>query len=336
MADQEDFKYNLKSINHYKYLDTYYKFGGSQSECDLLRREFPSKEGIYDFCLSLRGNLEYFDNLKNLDLFTNDKCQYLNCWIHDRLLNLGFDIAGESTTIFLQILKYFTFFKLDEKCKYEFFHIDKKKYEKMKKLYDYILDFMNIKWYANTYGCSEENKEYINERRRIYQEVKVDCEKNTSQPYYCIVLKHLKEAYKNDELTSFECTKMKSSPPRAQLGETLQGAHHGDSGDLQHALGPGSDHPREFPTTSAGQTEESSFPSSTPMAVFFPFLGSLLSVFTLYRFTPMGPWLRTRFLPKKMDGTNMGEVETFESVENDYENVNLTPHISKHLIGYNP
>lgn len=50
----------------------------------------------------------------------------------------------------------------------------------------------------------------------------------------------------------------------------------------------------------------------------------------------MGPWLRTRFLPKKMDGTNMGEVETFESVENDYENVNLTPHISKHLIGYNP
>lgn len=263
-------------------MDTYYKFGGSHSECDLLRREFPSKEGIYDFCLSLRGNLEYFDNLKNLDLFTNDKCQYLNCWIQDRLLNLGFHKTQELTTIFSKILSYFTFFDLGEKCKYEFFDIDKEKYEKMKKLYDYVLDFTKIEWYAKTYGCSEENKEYINERRIIYQEVKEDCENNTRQAY-CIVLKHLKEAYKNDELTSFECTKMKSIPLRAELEGKLQGAHRGDSGDLQHALGPRSDHPGEFPTASAGQTEESSFSSSTPMAVFFPFLGSLLSVFTLYR-----------------------------------------------------
>ncbi|SBT54182.1 PIR Superfamily Protein [Plasmodium ovale wallikeri] len=336
MEDQEDFKYKLKSIDHYKYLDSHYKFGGSHSECDLLQRKFPSKQGIYDFCLSLRGNLDYFDELNNLGLFKNDKCQYLNCWIHDRLLNLGFVMNGEeSASIFFQILEYFSFFNLSEKCKYEFFHINKEKYEKMKKLYDYVLDFTKIEWYATTYGCTEENKQYINERRRIYQEVKEDCGKDTRQPY-CIVLEHLKEAYANDELANFECTKFKSSPLHAEAGGRLQGDHRRDSGHLQHDLGPDSDPRGQFPSASLGQTEESSFPSSTPMAVSFPFLGSLLTVFTLYKFTPVGSWLRTPFLPNKMNTSNMGEVETLESVENDYENVNLNPHMSKHLIGYNP
>ncbi|SBS90154.1 PIR protein [Plasmodium ovale] len=337
MTDPNDFKNHLKSVEHYKYLDNDHKFAGNPEACALLRNKFPNKNEIYDFCLSLRGNLDYFSNLRPLNLFKDDNCQYLNCWINDRLLSLGFNVGGNSANIIIEILRYFTFFEVDKTCKYEFSHIEKKQYEKMKTLYDYVLDFSNIQWYANKYGCSTENEQYINERRRVYEEVIEDCKKPQKETY-CIVLKHLQEAYRNNELLNFRCTKFKDHSSRdTGRSRMLQSGQNDGSGEFHGALGSENDHQRVHSSASVEETEESSLPSSTtPMAVLFPFLGSSLILFILYRFSPMGHWLRTRFLRKNMVRSNIDEDETVETIQNAYEMENISPQISRHLIGYNP
>lgn len=50
----------------------------------------------------------------------------------------------------------------------------------------------------------------------------------------------------------------------------------------------------------------------------------------------MGHWLRTRFLRKNMVRSNIDEDETVETIQNAYEMENISPQISRHLIGYNP
>lgn len=265
-------------------MDNDHKFAGNPEACALLRNKFPNKNGIYDFCLSLRGNLDYFSNLRPLNLFKDDNCQYLNCWINNRLLSLGFNVGGNSANIIIEILRYFTFFEVDKTCKYEFSHIEKKQYEKMKTLYDYVLDFSNIQWYANKYGCSTENEQYINERRRVYEEVIEDCKKPQKETY-CIVLKHLQEAYRNNELLNFRCTKFKDHSSRdTGRSRMLQSGQNDGSGEFHGALGSENNHQRVHSSASVEETEESSLPSSTtPMAVLFPFLGSSLILFILYR-----------------------------------------------------
>ncbi|SBS93519.1 PIR Superfamily Protein [Plasmodium ovale curtisi] len=151
----------------YKYFDDYYRYHGNEDKCEELKKESPKYLQIYDFCRKLAGNLDNFNKLKSDELFDNDHCLYLNCWINYRLIEMGFNMRDtESARIFGKIMGYFISYKViyNLNSTYIFHVIDRGDYNKMSKLYNYIMDYKIIKYYDNgkdDYECNTKNFLYI-------------------------------------------------------------------------------------------------------------------------------------------------------------------------------
>ncbi|SBT00802.1 PIR Superfamily Protein, partial [Plasmodium ovale curtisi] len=164
----------------YKYFDDYYRYYGNENKCEELKKEFQKYLQIYDFCWSLAGNLDNFNKLKSDGLFDNDHCLYLNCWINYRLIEIGFNMRDtESARIFGKIMSYFISYKViyNLKCTYIFHVIDGKDYNKMSKLYNYIMYYKIIVYYDNEkddYECNTKNFQYIKDGNSAYNDIKSD------------------------------------------------------------------------------------------------------------------------------------------------------------------
>ncbi|SBS89373.1 PIR Superfamily Protein [Plasmodium ovale curtisi] len=338
MSETVDFLNYLTSTNCYNYLDNIYKNRGNKDKCEKLKNDFQRYPQIYDFCMSLTGNLGNFDKLKSDGLFDGDRCRYLNLWINDRLIGMRLDTKSmDYTSIIGKIIILFTDFKMYEKnCYYDFHLIDGKDYTKVRKLYNYIMDYGIIKFYANgeyNYECNTKNVDYIKDGVNAYNDIKRDCAQN-NQKYYCIAMRDFEKVNNKDDLLKLQCKKIKSEFPSEiertdqlrQGQRTFQGAYHSAGSQVQ-----GNRMESETPDSHALSTFE------IVMSLFFPFLGLFAIFFILYKFTPFGSWLDSNVLKKKKISHNLNEDdEAAEDILDKTYGHMYTPYQSKlHHVGYN-
>ncbi|SBT83028.1 PIR protein [Plasmodium ovale] len=338
MSETVDFLNYLTSTNCYNYLDNIYKNRGNKDKCEKLKNDFQRYPQIYDFCMSLTGNLDNFNKLKSDGLFDDDRCRYLNFWIYDRLEGMGLDTKSmDHPSIIGKIIILFNNFKMYEKnCNYDFHLIDGKDYTKMRKLYNYIMDYGIIKYYANgenNYECNTKNVDYIKDGINAYNDIKRDCAQN-NQKYYCIAMRDFEKVNNKDDLLKLQCKKIKSEFPSeiARTDHLRQGQHAFEG--AYHSVGSqvkGSRMESETPDSHSLSASE------IVMSLLFPFLGLLAIFFILYKFTPFGSWLDSNVLRKKKISHNLHEDdEVAEDILDKTYGHMYTPYQSKlHQVGYN-
>lgn len=257
-------------------MDEYNDNNGHSPKCTEILRKFIDHEDIYKFCISFRSNLDIFGSwsIAGLSLTQEEQCHYLNSWINNRLINLNFSSEHEKQKEISDLIsEYIKEFKIDKKCTHiQFSLINKDDYAKMKTLYDYALDSAKILHYAKKFGCTQENKNYIDNIHSIYTQVKRDCNEIDTKPY-CVTWKYIKDNYTDKEMSELACKTIYNDPSEIKLGtdqadiDIPESSSEGRNPFGKDAEGGAS------PTTS----------SSTVVATLLPLLGLILILFILYR-----------------------------------------------------
>ncbi|SBS93940.1 PIR Superfamily Protein [Plasmodium ovale curtisi] len=336
-------KYPLTSDDYYDKLDNRFITTGNTDKCNILDREFNDYHEIYGFCLSLTGNLQNYDNLPSLYLLDKHRCNYFNIWIYKSLLKKNLASRGtKSTLIKKRIIELWEFYKMQEKCPWDFVsYFDETDYDKMKRLYDYALNYEMLKFdiEKNKYPCSQENDDYIKRSIELYTQAKSECVHDTPNKKYCKALNDIRTIYTNDELSSLKCNKIVShEAAQKEIAEMLekqvQGVHFrevvNEPAILQqsaHSSDGALSNPEDISPYSA---------SSSAMATVSPILGILITFFALHKFTPLGSWIHSLLLKRKVIESNNDVGEQHEILENIYDPMGNTSLTDQNYVSYHP
>ncbi|SBT55831.1 PIR Superfamily Protein [Plasmodium ovale wallikeri] len=337
---------HLTSNKRYDILDIKFINEGDKTECNALDHKLKDGSSIYLFCLGLTGNLKMFDNLEFGDIFDDYRCKYLNLWIYDRISKTSIKLGHEKyLPITNNIMNYFSKYNVSNKCKMYFLSYlnEDNKYNEMKRLYDYALNYKILKFDIdkNNYQCTEYDEKYINDSISLYNEINSECSPE-SELLHCVALREIREFYPNEELLQLKCKNgISSKPPHARQGQL--------SGRLQltenrmdthrHPYGVDGSFgilPQESVDQFSGTSEYKPIISNPHvlMAFIFPLLGVVLILFILYKFTPLGSLLYSRLLRIKRIRSTIGNDENEELLENSYYSMDAYTYNSEHQIGY--
>ncbi|SBT55240.1 PIR Superfamily Protein [Plasmodium ovale wallikeri] len=75
--------------------------------------------------------------------------------------------------------------------------------------------------------------------------------------------------------------------------------------------------------------------SHNAMAITFPFLGALSIFYSLYKFTPVGSLINSRFTRNKINNFDINEDE-HELLGNEFDHEHMNISVDQHGIGYHP
>ncbi|SBT83624.1 PIR protein [Plasmodium ovale] len=339
MSDDYDNIGTLTSVKNYDKLDNNDNTYGEYDKCYSQETKVKEFDGFGDFCYKLTGNLVNFKRLPFEDLFPNSRCKYLNCWVYDRLLKENIKITDKKFyDIIPAIIKIFYDSYEHNECSYNFFSIPIEDFKKMKKLYDYGSNYSMIKFelQGNQNKCSQEYYTYINRSVELYKSVKAEC--STKKDLYCTVIDDIEKIHKYEELSGLTCIPV-SNPTElqnmrqdslhddgAQENESRGGMHEGHRESLSY----------ESPQEDAMDQEQgigtdSPSSSNVTMGILFPFMGILLSAFSLYKFTPIGSLLQDSIGRKQFIGHASEELE---SIPYSYGDMDTNDYGNSHHIGY--
>ncbi|SBT83455.1 PIR protein [Plasmodium ovale] len=328
--------YFLPSVKNYRHLSTYgYHYDGDINLCEDMEKELNDYEGIEKLCLIITGILNKFDVLKIDNLFENDKCPFVNIWLHDELFNnIKKKYGHKNISEFIVHLlneRQKLFQKPEnkgrvEKCKIRTDLNNELFFKEMKKLYDYVTDYetINRKLQDPEFMCSEKYKQYIEDGVDVYNKAKSGCE--TKENIYCAEYRRIKNYITDDILSKLKCTKEKPkalsvSEGHSHLREQTARSQH--EGTPPYGLDSG-------PELDSNLHSH----SSKSIAIIFPLIGILLIFFFLFKFTPLVALLRHRLLKKKITGPyqDKDEKEEFLSCIQDHSSINTEN--SAHNVGY--
>ncbi|SBT02418.1 PIR protein [Plasmodium ovale] len=305
---------------------------------DLDNNEFES------FCKKITGAIGEYSVMPTLINLDKYRCKYFNLWICDHISKLSGMLNNPKFSDFkTKITNIWKENNLESTCTWHFIsYIDDSDYDKIKKLYDYALNYHTFKSYIFTRNkpCNTEDKSYIEESLKIYEEAKHKCTPvSHEESLLCTALQDVQWVYKSDELSKITCNgEISIDKIRAEVQKLLTkeqatlppqaGASQSDS-DQSVIKNPVQSHD--------STPEETSSFSNTQKAtsVVFPLFGILLSFFLFYKFTPAGTWLHSHLQSKKTVSSNLNEEETHDLLENTHNSIieNSNTH---HLVGYHP
>ncbi|SBT57419.1 PIR Superfamily Protein [Plasmodium ovale wallikeri] len=328
--------YFLPSVKNYRHLSTYgYHYNGDINLCEDIETKLNDYEGIEKLCLTITGILNKFDEVKIDNLFENDKCTFVNIWLHDELFkNIKKKYGHKNISEFIVHLlneRQKLFQKPEnigrvEKCEIRIDLNNEHFFKKMKKLYDYVTDYKTIhsKLQDPGFMCSEKYKQYIEDGVDVYNQAKSGCE--TEGNIYCAEYRRIKNYITDDILSKLKCTKEKPktlsiSDDHSHLRERASRSPH--DGSPSHGVHSG---PELDPNHNSH--------SSISIAVIFPIIGILLIFFFLLKFTPLAALLRNRLLKKKITGPyeDKDEKEEFLSCIQEHSSTNTEN--SAYKVGY--
>ncbi|SBT73224.1 Plasmodium vivax Vir protein, putative, partial [Plasmodium ovale] len=330
---------------------------GDKEKCqelyETMEREYQGSDSVDFFCQNFTGNLKNYKNIKFSDFFDKFRCKFLNIWIYKYLvkekLNL-FDL--KSTFIKGRIVKFWNEYDFKNTCDYDFiYYSNKVDYDRMKKMYEFALNYEKLYFFIKTSNdpCTTEDEQYIQESHKLYEEVKSECEseldpepepepefssKYITKRIHCDALKDIYKFYSKNELSELKCTTTMSAEQvlkkikereSAQLSKVVfREIESRDSrlGSSENQLSP---------------SEETSSPSDShnAMAITFPLLGVLSIFYSLYKFTPVGSLINSRFMGSKVNSFNINEGE-HELLENEFDHEHMNVSFGEHGIGYHP
>ncbi|SBT74558.1 PIR protein [Plasmodium ovale] len=335
------------SVEYYKQVDNRYSRGKDDSKCNQLINELGNEfenEEFRLFCKKLTGALEEYIIMPTLVVLNQYRCKYFNLWICDRMSKVSDDFKHTKfNDIKTKITNIWKENDLQSTCTWHFIsYIEDSDYDKIKKLYEYALNYHTFKSYFVTRNkpCDTEYKNYIEESIRIYEEAKYKCTSDSNaKSLLCIALQDVKSEYKNNELSTITCNgqiSIESIRQEVQSSLTQQqailsqqaGASQSDSdqSERENLVQSHESAPEETPSFSYTQKATS---------VVFPLFGILLSFFLFYKFTPAGTWLHDHLQSKKNVSFNLNEEEAHDLLENTHNTIieNSNTH---HLVGYHP
>ncbi|SBS90694.1 PIR Superfamily Protein [Plasmodium ovale curtisi] len=320
---------SLPSYINYNRLDKNYKKFGDIDHCTSLQSQLHGYENFSEFCLNYTGILENYDYWTLVESFNKDRCKTLKYWIYDYIFNriVYKNSDSTSTAIISKILPRWIVKFPSNVCDIALPPL-KEDFNKEKKLYDYATNFDTIyhKLKDNGSKCTREVDDYLEEYVKQYKEIKQECDKTPNTKNYCKLLKTIHETYDN-KLSSVKCENIEIYTP--------------EEGDFSEG-GPGLGrearaYSRDGGTAELEMQQTSQFTGSHAfMTITFPIFGIILVLFILYKFTPFGPLVSSRFLKRKIIHDNIDEENLQELLTNAYELEDRNSNRSKNHISYHP
>ncbi|SBS98897.1 PIR Superfamily Protein [Plasmodium ovale curtisi] len=282
---------------------------------------------------SLVNTFYYVVNMKSFNTFYDERWNYVFFWLGNKLLENSESSIFEKVMSVLQTLRSGRV-GTEDKYNDDMFDVDKKHFQDLKKIYDYLQNYTSILTrigYPDT-TCTPAYKDYVTTTFNFYKEEKERCAQNNTDNY-CKVFNRFLREYVN-EIKELTCTGntspekyeaqdlADSSQERSSTGYGEQGIHlplsqEGGARGMSHSDGDVS--------TSLGSTNA--------LSTVFPLLGTASFAFFFLKFTPLGSRLRSSIFRKHIIQSNEEEGAQ-EILENSYEFAPTNMEDAAHHIAY--
>ncbi|SBT57902.1 PIR Superfamily Protein [Plasmodium ovale wallikeri] len=264
---------------------------------------------------SLVNTFYYVVKMNSLNTFYDERWNYVFFWLGNKLLENSESSIFEEVMSVLQTLRSGL---VGTKDKYndDMFDVDKKHFQDLKKIYDYLQNYTSILArinYPDT-PCTPAYKDYVTRTYNFYKEEKRKCFQKDTDNYCKVVNRFLREHV--NEIKELTCTG-NASP------ETREAEYLADSGQEERDRG----------MPHLGGDASPSSVSTNALSTVFPLVGTASVAFFLLKFTPLGSRLRSSIFRKHILQSNEEE-EAEEILENSYEFAPTNMEDTAHHIAY--
>ncbi|SBT02098.1 PIR Superfamily Protein [Plasmodium ovale curtisi] len=281
---------------------------------------------------SLVNTFYYVVNMNSLNTFYDERWNYAFFWLGNKLLE------NSESSIFKKVMSVLQTLRsglrgTEDKYNDDMFDVDKKHFQDLKKIYDYLQNYASILTrigYPDT-TCTPAYKDYVTTTFNFYKEEKEKCAQKSTDNY-CKVVNRFIDEYEN-KIKELTCTG-KTSPekPAAEdlqdLRSELSSAGYDGQG-VHSLLGQGE---ARGMSHSDGDVSPS-LGSTNALSTVFPLLGTASFAFFFLKFTPLGSRLRSSIFRKHIIQSNEEEGAQ-EILENSYEFAPTNMEDTAHHIAY--
>ncbi|SBT53934.1 PIR Superfamily Protein [Plasmodium ovale wallikeri] len=250
------------------------------------------REEVKTICKKVLRYLEK-TTIWNVQGSVYDTCLLLNFWIYDKLTQIfrdksNTDIAfGNFQTLLNNHIDYQKNISADKKCKDKFDILNKEDWKKRKELYDYYIDYDTNKSTIHFYGGQcKENYKYIEGKKELYKHFEDLCSTNQSEcPDFYV---NCKEYNPELVLHTLSChVEMEAAKNALHTEETSdQGLLNGPRPYGSNLSG------HSAHSSEVGMTQENSDIGTKVGKSVLGIAPIALTASAMYRFTPLGQWIR--------------------------------------------
>ncbi|SBT57534.1 PIR Superfamily Protein [Plasmodium ovale wallikeri] len=259
---------------------------------------------LYKLCCIFAKNLITLTNILKNEIVEDDYCKHFNFWIHYEIIKrlksneISDNNIGLILTRLLQVHHKIQLSSKPNICHFNYNRkIDLNLWEKFKDLYDYTLNFDDIKSkIANDHTLCPIYLKYLEYIESAYKDFKNECCNDSEK---CPNKLNLKDwCTKNDILHKLPCEESKAVAPEFLQDEGGKLLEKPQEGHRPHSVislsrEPGSD------INEDGITNNTDYYAK--LGISFSFLGVLSTFFYLYNFTTFGNWIRSKVLQQKIN-----------------------------------
>ncbi|SBS98730.1 PIR Superfamily Protein [Plasmodium ovale curtisi] len=268
--------------------------------------------GFSDLCHMYARNLVTLPKILKGEINENENCRYFTFWIHDEIRKIDSSRWLDSHKIkyilnkFYQVQESIKAEKQNNDCFYEYrSDIELNLWKKWKDLYDYIINFEDIKSTVKSDGnlCKLYDRyfDYISE---VHKKYKTECCNSDYSPICPDGIRFNKWCNEDEIFKKLECNQNKAHLAASiRDGGTFDPSEQQESGgtNLKTVLQFQSD----YSTTDEALTNNTDY--YTKLSVPLLLLGLSSTFFYLYNFTSLGPLVRSKILGKGKIKDNINE-----------------------------
>ncbi|SBT58452.1 PIR Superfamily Protein [Plasmodium ovale wallikeri] len=288
------------------------------NECNDIHVHNP-KDKMIKICKKYLRYLEYCKLLHNENSLYKVSILF-NYWLCGMLTHIyGANNTDKIITDFSALQLKWTYFDYSrinnqyyKKCKPELSMVNHHDWDKRKKLFDYYVDYDILSTMAKTFDDDCKYYKKIEEKKSLYEHFDEQC---LLDNYNCPDFYEKCKPYKPDSvLSQLSChEKITREQPDAKVAERPHAMQHASASDQDTEVGPHG--PGEPGFASGSETEVTSDTSPIGTKVGQSVLGItpvLLTASALYRYRPIGSWIRNLGKNSTTSITDMdGEMEGF-------------------------
>ncbi|SBT01720.1 PIR Superfamily Protein [Plasmodium ovale curtisi] len=304
-----------------------------------------NKEEVKKICEKFLRNLEK-SLVWKVESPSYDYCILLNYWIYDKLTNIfGDKNASDNINIAFSNFQYIWKYTINDpkitsyykNCEPKFDMVNNHDWKNRKKLLEYCVDYDILLGLAKNYDEKCDYYKKLEEKMSLYEHFEKECsdDKNNCPEFY-----NKCEGYNPENvLSTLNC----HNPIKAQredesgghVHDTLQTERPGqEQGFRSPVHGPGV--PELADISDTGLTSEN---SQIGKKIGHGVLGVapvLLTASALYRYTPIGSWVRklSGYSPNGISDMDRGDIDGFLSHTEESENMLF--HDTSNYISYQP
>ncbi|SBT58016.1 PIR Superfamily Protein [Plasmodium ovale wallikeri] len=326
--------YDKFNNNEYENKDEYSRFCENMHNANRILIDFP------ELCLKYVRNLVTLPKILKGEFNANENCRYFTFWIHDEVRKIDskrWNLPDRKQYIlnsFYQVESAIKDAKQNNNCFYEYSsHIDLDLWMQWKDLYDYIINYDDIKRTIESDGdsCKLYNK-YIVDITSIHNKYKAECCNTNYSPMCPDGIKFNEWCDKEERFKKLEC-----DPNKAVSGALTVGGRIPDILDGQESGITYSENglQRHSDYIAPEETIVNNTDYYTKLSVPLLLLGLSSTFFYLYNFTSFGPLVRSKILGKSKIKDNIYE-DAQNLLEYDSDNMVSNLYNDDFHINYNP